>query len=281
QISGASTGGGGVETGGNTTLVNCVIAQNSPNGMQTSSGGNNNVIKDTTFNANNPGYGLALFNSTGNTVQNSVFWEDASGEIFNDGLSSFSAEYSDFQGGGVPGTGNIAADPLFLNAPSDLRLGPASPAVDAGKNLDVPGGVIADLAGLPRFFDDPTVPDTGSGIPPIVDMGAYERIPITVTDPGDLTVCSGDQAVFSVTATGQPTLTYQWRKNGNPISNGGSISGATTATLTIDPTVVGDGGSYDVVVTDGFGQQLVSPSGTLTVNGRPTASASGTNTVCA
>jgi Immunoglobulin I-set domain/Right handed beta helix region/S-layer homology domain len=281
-ISGSSTGGGGIETAGGTTLINCVIAQNSPNGIQTNVlGGNNNVIKDSTFTANNPGYGLALYNSTGNTIANSIFWGDSSGEIFNDGLSSFSAEYSDFQGGGVAGSGNVNADPLFMGAPSDLRLGPGSPGVDAGKNLDVPGGVTLDLAGLPRFFDDPTVPDTGSGIPPIVDMGAYERIPITVTDPGDLTVCSGDQAVFSVTATGQPTLTYHWRKNGTPLSNGGTISGATTPTLTINPTVTGDSGTYDVVVTDGFGQQLTSPSGTLTVNGRPTASASGTNTVCA
>ncbi len=281
-ISGSSTGGGGLETAGNTTLVNCVVAQNSPNGIQTNvGGGNNNVIKDSTFTGNNPGYGLALFSSTGNVIQNSIFWGDASGEIFNDGSSSFSAEYSDFQGGGVAGTGNVNADPLFLNPPADLRLGPGSPAVDAGKNLDVPGGVTLDLAGLPRFFDDPTVPDTGAGIPPLVDMGAYERIPITVTAPADLTVCAGAQAVFSVTATGQPTLTYQWRKNGSPLSDGGSISGSTTDTLTINPTVTGDTGTYDVVVTDGFGQNLTSPSAQLTVNGRPIASASGTATVCA
>jgi hypothetical protein len=31
-----------------------------------------------------------------------------------------------------------------------------------------------DLAGKVRFADDPATPDTGSGAPPIVDMGAYE-----------------------------------------------------------------------------------------------------------
>jgi Immunoglobulin I-set domain/Right handed beta helix region/S-layer homology domain len=281
-ISGATTGGGAIDTAGGTTLVNCVVAQNSPNGIQTNTaGGNNNAIKSSTFTANSPGYGLALFNSTGNTISNSVFWGDASGEIFNDGLSSFSAEYSDFQGGGVAGTGNIGADPLFIGAPTDLRLGVGSPAVDAGKNLDVPGGVTLDLAGLPRFFDDPTVPDTGSGIPPLVDMGAYERIPITVTAPGNLTLCSGASAVFTATATGQPTLTYKWRKNGTPLSNGGSISGATTSTLTINPTVTADTGSYDVIVTDGFGQSLTSAAASLTVNARPAAAAGGATTICA
>ena len=58
------------------------------------------------------------------------------------------------------------------------------------------------------------MPDTGAGLtPPYVDMGAYERIPITVTDPTNVIVCAGAPASFTVTATGQPTLTYQWRKN--------------------------------------------------------------------
>jgi hypothetical protein len=280
-ISGASTGGGGVQSGGNTTLINCVVAQNSPNGVQIQ--GDNNKIQDCTFNANS-GYGAAFLVSNSNTITNSIFWGDLVPELFFDGSSSASITWCDVQGGSpFPGSGNLLVDPLFLGAPADLRPGAGSPVVDAGNNTLVPGGTTIDVRGLPRFFDDPDVPDTGVGnVPPgIVDMGAYERIPITVTDPGDLTVCSGDQAVFSVTATGQPTLTYQWRKNSNPISNGGSISGATTPTLTINPTVTGDSGTYDVVVTDGFGQQLTSSSGTLTVNGRPTASASGTNTVCA
>jgi hypothetical protein len=29
----------------------------------------------------------------------------------------------------------------------------------------------------PRFIDIPSVPDTGNGTAPIVDMGAYERQP--------------------------------------------------------------------------------------------------------
>ncbi len=145
----------------------------------------------------------------------------------------------------------------------------------------MPGGVTVDIAGLPRFFDDPDVPDTGAGLtPPYVDMGAYERIPITVTDPTNVIVCAGAQASFTVTATGQPTLTYQWRKNQGNLSNGGAISGVTTPTLTINPTVVGDAGTYDVVVTDGFGQALDSDDATLTVNARPTAVASGGVTLC-
>ena len=56
--------------------------------------------------------------------------------------------------------------------------------MDAGSNTLVPGGTTLDVRGLPRFFDDPDVPDTGAGLsPPYVDMGAYERIPISVSAP--------------------------------------------------------------------------------------------------
>jgi hypothetical protein len=40
--------------------------------------------------------------------------------------------------------------------------------------MAVPPDVSADHDGYGRFIDDADVPDTGSGTPPIVDMGAYE-----------------------------------------------------------------------------------------------------------
>jgi len=53
----------------------------------------------------------------------------------------------------------------------------------------VPGDVTTDLDGNARFVDDPYTPDTGSGTPPIVDMGAYE---FQADCPGDL---DGDRIV--------------------------------------------------------------------------------------
>jgi hypothetical protein len=281
SISGTTTGGGGVQsTGATITLINSLVAQNSPNGLQVASVDGSQIV-NSTF-ASNGAYGAAFLSSNSNGIANSIFWGNSTGSLCVGPPCTGSATvtYSDVQGG-FGGTGNIDADPNFLSAPADLRLGPLSPAVDAGNNSAVPGGVTVDIAGLPRFFDDPEVADTGSGLtPPYVDMGAYERIPITVTDPTNVVVCSGGQAQFTVTATGQPTLTYQWRKNAVNLSNGGSISGATTATLTINPTGTGDSGDYDVVVTDGFGQSLDSDDATLTVNARPTAVADGGTTIC-
>jgi len=156
----------------------------------TFSGNSNGTIDD------NSGGGIRNYQSSP-TLTNCILWGNAPNQIANYS-SSVSASFSDIQGG-YSGTGNIDADPLFVRAPDpgdgdwltpgdndygDLHLQQDSPAIDAGDNAAVPGGVTIDLAGDPRFFDMPGVADTGSGTPPIVDMGAYEaRLPARVHMP--------------------------------------------------------------------------------------------------
>jgi hypothetical protein len=81
--------------------------------------------------------------------------------------------------------------------------------------------------------------------------------------PTPSSVCVGSQATFSVTASGSG-LTFQWRKNGSNLSNGGNISGATTATLTINPVSTGDAATYDVIIGSGCGN-TASNTAALTV----------------
>ena len=66
-------------------------------------------------------------------------------------------------------------------------------------------------------------------------------------------VTVGSPALLTAAAFGYGPVTYQWRKNGSNLSDGPTISGSTTDTLTIDPVSFGDAGSYDVVVTDSCG----------------------------
>ncbi|MCP4711037.1 MAG: hypothetical protein GY869_20645, partial [Planctomycetes bacterium] len=72
-------------------------------------------------------------------------------------------------------------DPMFFssNAPYDFHLQPGSPCIDAGDNNAIPADITTDLDGQPRFVDDSTI-DTGSGIPPLVDMGVFEYHPLFV-----------------------------------------------------------------------------------------------------
>lgn len=57
----------------------------------------------------------------------------------------------------------------------------------------------------------------------------------------------GSSFILNSTASGAPTLAYQWRKSGV------NIPGATFASYTNSSAVVGDTGTYDVVVTNAFG----------------------------
>jgi len=75
-------------------------------------------------------------------------------------------------------------------------------------------------------------------------------VPTITQQPASQIVQAGQIATIAITANGfGNTLTYQWRKNGVPVVNGGNISGATTPTLTFTPALSGDTESYDVVVT--------------------------------
>ncbi|MBI3877275.1 MAG: immunoglobulin domain-containing protein, partial [Verrucomicrobia bacterium] len=59
----------------------------------------------------------------------------------------------------------------------------------------------------------------------------------------------GDVADFSVTATGDTPVNYQWFKDGVPLANTARISGATSASLHITSLQLTDAGTYFVVLT--------------------------------
>jgi beta-galactosidase len=69
--------------------------------------------------------------------------------------------------------------------------------------------------------------------------------PVITAAPQPVTAYVGQTATFNVTATGSPTLTYQWELNGAAIS-GATRSSYTTPILTAS----NNGGSYSVVVTN-------------------------------
>jgi hypothetical protein len=48
-------------------------------------------------------------------------------------------------------------------------------------------------------------------------------------------------------------MTYQWQKSGAPLSNGGNITGATTAVLNLTGVSGADVGNYSVVVSNASG----------------------------
>jgi len=89
--------------------------------------------------------------------------------------------------------------------------------------------------------------------------------PIITQQPIAQAVLSGSTVMFTAAASspaGAGPLSYQWRRNGVNLSNGGSISGATSAILTINPAALSDNGAaFDAVVTDDCGTARSDPAG--------------------
>ncbi len=105
-------------------------------------------------------------------------------------------------------------------------------------------------------------------------------VPVIFVHPEDQEVIEGDSVAFIVVVQDPIFQEFQWRMDGQPLSDDGRISGATTSALAIDPTELGDAGLYDCVVTSilGSGCSTTSDAATLVVNpgqGCPNPGASG------
>ncbi len=201
----AAYGGGGLATTSScsATLTNCVFSGNTAvyTGGGVLAGYPNEepapygtiILTNCAFSANDSNWGGGLRKWMGvGYLRNCIFWNNGTQPIYG----SCVVTYSDVEGG-YAGSGNIAINPRFVDADGgddiygtlddDLRLSACSPCIDAGNNTVVPTDISdldgdgdttelvpLDLDGNPRFMDDVGTDDTGSGTPPIVDMGAYE-----------------------------------------------------------------------------------------------------------
>ena len=88
--------------------------------------------------------------------------------------------------------------------------------------------------------------------------------PVITTQPASRTNNFDTTATFNVIAGGTPPLSYQWRKNDVNLGDGSNVSGATTATLTLDGLLQSDAGNYSVVISSAEGS-VTSEVATLTV----------------
>lgn len=127
--------------------------------------------------------------------------------------------------------------PTFQWFKGDVALGgqTASSLVLTGVTLDSAGDytVVATNA-------------AGSVRSDVANLTVYVPAQI-ITDPVGLTVGSGSAFTLSVTATGTPAPTYQWRKNGEDILN------AIGSTYTVTTSTTADAGEYTVVANNAGG----------------------------
>ena len=137
------------------TVTNCTFSSNSSAGF---GGGMSNyydsspTVTNCTFSSNSAsddGGGMYNINSSSPTVTNCILWGDTAGSDGNEialfSSSTIDVNYCDVQGGQAGiyndggtinwGSGNIDADPLFVDPLNDdfhLQCSPPSPCIDAG-----------------------------------------------------------------------------------------------------------------------------------------------------
>ena len=219
------------------------------------------------------GGGIELL-SGGVDLTNSILWGNyaPTGSQICIEAGQVNATYSDIQGG-YAGEGNINIDPQFTfpitatvapTTTGDYHLQITSPAIDAGDNRAIT--VTTDLDGNPRKVDITSVPDTGYGTPPIVDMGSYE-VTWPIADAGsDQTVKSGVLVTLDGSDSSDPgghlPLTFGWTQTGGtPVDLSSNVISQPTFTApdVAEQTIL----TFTLVVTNSIGQ--VSPPDGVTV----------------
>jgi len=168
-------GGGMFNLNSSPTLTNCAFSGNSAEvGAAIYNNGSFLTATNCTFSGNTAAFGggAMLNNFSSPTITNCILWGNATNELSNSNGGVPMVTFSNIQGG-FEGTGNVNADPLFVDADGaddivgtpddDLRLQSClSPCFNRGDNAAIPAGTTTDLDGNPRLSNL------------TVDMGAYE-----------------------------------------------------------------------------------------------------------
>lgn len=162
------------------------------------------------------------------------------------------------------GANGGTTDPVFSDYANNVfTLQSSSPCKASGNDLgsEYNQGIDEDAT-----WPNPTLATRTSW-----DVGAYVygtaggggTAPSITAQPQNASKTVGQDATFTVTATGTATLTYQWRLDGS------AINGATTSSYTKSNVQLADDGTlYTVGVTNDYGGVL-SDAATLTVSAAP------------
>ncbi|HMJ89846.1 MAG TPA: immunoglobulin domain-containing protein, partial [Candidatus Acidoferrum sp.] len=143
---------------------------------------------------------------------------------------------------------------LYRNGSEQLRI---SGNIDwEGRTFSVPPGT-----NIMRWIYSKNGSDSGDiG----ADRGWVDEInyqpsaPVITTHPAGRSVDSGSNATFTVAASGQPPLSYQWLSNGVAMVEDIYIRGTTNAALTLFNVQASQAGGYSVIVSSAQGNTISS-----------------------
>ena len=126
--------------------------------------------------------------------------------------------------------------PIITNAPGSTNLAATLVVLHNATNAEQILLVAQDDFGLTV-----TQAVTVSSLPPLS--------PVISGEPANQIVLAGGNALFSVTSGGS-SLAYQWLHQGTNLLDGGNVSGATAATLSVTNVSDADNGGYFVIISN-------------------------------
>jgi hypothetical protein len=127
-----------------------------------------------------------------------------------------------------------------------------APAATAGVRAGVMMLNVYSTTGAQSFFVD------GFDLESVAPPGS----PVITNQPAQVTVSPGATATFTVGVSNTAGVSYQWQLYNTNLANGGKISGATSATLTVSNVSAAEVGHYRVLVSNASGSVY---SGTATL----------------
>jgi hypothetical protein len=114
--------------------------------------------------------------------------------------------------------------------------------------------------------------------PSVLIVGSSSFTPVITTNPpASLALLAGQNTAMSVTVTGTPPFSYQWRIAGTNLANGGVFSGVLTNILSLTGATTNISGNYTVVITNTVGAVTSTPPTVVNVAAPPTLGGTGTS----
>lgn len=226
----------------------------------------NAVIADAQFSSvRNPTAALGAPNGVNNVFFGSTIYGDSWGS----GLLAVTITYSS-------GSRRVESDVVFkASLPWDSYRGNLRSAPDFKRvalhefghvlglnHPDEIGQTVTALMNSTVSNLDTLAADDIAGAQVAYGAASGARPPAISSITGNQSVMLGATARFTVSASGTPPLSYQWRKDG------ATLAGSTGATLTLNAVQLSDAGSYTVLVTNAAGSVTGGPS-VLTVTVPP------------
>lgn len=187
--------------------------------------------------------GCADFDRNGRLDLAVMLWSGTLSVMLGNGNGTFNPPMNYGTGFGNIGIADVDGDArldIVLTEQRVVMRGSGSGGFETPMSLAMNGGQFVAFGDFDRDGRLDIAMDGGAAN---VLLQRTVAMPEITQQPIVQSVVSGQAVMFSVSATGPSELSYSWTRNGVELTDGGRITGSSTPTLTISPTVLGDNGA--------------------------------------